>query len=235
MRTVCVALVVVASAGCSRPPLGEFCPDVAEGELVITEIRGPQTGGDNRGQWFEVYNASDRTVDLQGLRIEFYNLQGALPPPGRPILVRAEALSVQPEQYVTFGHHDSAILPAFVDYTFINDYFGDPNLDDDEIITLLELGLEPEDFGDRLPKDLERGGRIDLVACDVLIDRVRYTSLPREGTLSFDGVLEPDAEDNDDLENFCTNEAEEELMPGEPRTFIGLPGTPQEENPACVK
>ncbi len=235
MRTLCLGLAVVASAGCSRPPLGEFCPDLSEGELVITEIRGPQTGGDNRGQWFEVYNASDRAVDLRGLRIEFYNLQGARPAPARPILVRAEAFSAQPGQYVTFGHHDPAVLPDFVDYTFINDYFGTPSLDADELLALLELGLEPEDFEDRLPKDLERGGRIDLVACDVLIDRVRYTSLPSEGTLSFDGDLEPDAEDNDQPENFCTDEAEEVLEPGEPRNFIGLPGSPQEENPACVK
>ncbi len=233
MRTVCAGLVVIASAGCSRPPLGQFCPDVAEGELVITEIRGPQTGGDNRGQWFEVYNASDRAVDLRGLRIELYNLQGALAPPARPILVRGEDVVVQPDEYVTFGHHDPAALPEFVNYSFITDYFTSPSLNEDEVLELLDLGLEPEDFGGRQPKDLERSGRIDLVACDALIDRVRYEDLPREGTLSFDGALRPDAVDNDELENFCTNEAEEELAPGEPRNFIGLPGSPQEENPAC--
>lgn len=235
MRTVCVGLVVVASAGCSRPPLGEFCPDVSEGELVITEIRGPQTGGDNRGQWFEVYNATDRELDLRGLRIEFYNLQGAVPSPGRPILVRAEDLVVSPGEYVTFGHHDPLSLPAFVDYTFITDYFIADEPTDEEEALLVEFGLEPEDFGGRVPKDLERSGRIDLIACDTLIDRVRYEDLPAEGTLIFDGDLEPNALDNDELENFCTDEAEEELVPGEPRNFIGLPGSPQQENPACVK
>lgn len=232
---MCVGLAIVASAGCSRPPLGEFCPDVSEGELVITEIRGPQTGGDNRGQWFEVYNATDRVLDLRGLRIEFYNLQGALPPPGRPVLVRAEDLVAEPGEYITFGHHDPLNLPEFVDYSFITDYFTTPTLTDEDEALLLEFGLSPEDLGGRQPKDIERSGRIDLVACDVLIDRVRYENLPAEGTLTFDGDLEPDAVDNDDLENFCTDEAEEELMPGEPRNFIGLPGSPKQENPACIK
>lgn len=235
LRKVCLGLVVVASAGCSRPPLGQFCPDVAQGELVITEIRGPQTGGDNRGQWFEVYNASERPVDLRGLRIEFYNLQGSPPAPGVPLLVRAEVMVAEPGEYVTFGHHDPLSLPEFVDYTFITDYFTPSTLTKDEEALLLELGLSPEDFGGRQPKDIERSGRIDLVACDVLIDRVRYENLPAEGTLSFDGDLEPDATDNDVPENFCTDEAEEELEPGEPRNFIGLPGSPKEENPACVK
>ena len=231
----CTALAVTASAGCSRPPLGGICPALGEGDLVITEIRGPQTGGDNRGQWFEVYNASEETVDLRGLRIEFYDLQGKLPAPGRPMIVRTEEVIVEPGGYVTFGHHEPERVPEFVNYSFITDYFSVPSLDDDEVMTLLELGLEPEDFEERVAKDLVSGGRIDLVACGGLIDRVRYESLPREGTLSFDGDLEPDAEDNDDLANFCADDAEEELEPGAPQLYIGLPGTPQEENRPCEK
>ena len=227
------ALAATASLGCSRPPLGDVCPDVAEGDLVITEIRGPQTGGDNRGQWFEVYNASDHTVDLRGLRIEFFNLQGK--PQGRPALVRANEFLVQPGGYATFGHHDPTDLPAFIDYTIITDYFTDPSLDDDEVMTLLELGLEPEDFADRQPRDLLSSGRIDLTACGELIDRVRYETLPAVGTLSLDGNLEPTTEANDDLANFCVDAAEDQLEPGEPQLFIGVPGTPQEENAPCVE
>ncbi len=235
MRTLCAGLVAIASAGCSRPPVGQFCPDVAEGELIITEIRGPQTGGDNRGQWFEVYNAAETAIDLRGLRVEFYNRQGSLAPPGRPILVRAEDFTIEPGTYVTFGNHDPLTQPGFVDYTFITDYFTTRAPDADEELALLELGLEPEDFTGRQPKDLERAGRIDLVACGQLIDRLRYETLPSEGSLILDGALEPDAEANDDASNLCVDDAQEELEPGEPRTFIGLPGTPQEENRRCVK
>ncbi len=232
---LCAALVVSAGSGCSRPPLGEFCPDVAEGDLVITEIRGPQSGGDNRGQWFEVYNASDRPVDMRGLRIEFFDLQGGRVPPGRPILVRGEEVVVEPGEYITFGHHEPDRVPPFVDYTLIIDFFTVPTLDDDEVMTLLELGLEPEDFEDRTARDFEDSGRIDLIACDVLIDRLRYENLPREGTLSLDGSFEPDAEANDNAANFCVDNAEEQLEPGEPQIYFGLPGTPQEENVACAQ
>lgn len=224
----CMGLAITASAGCSRPPLGEICPNVAEGDLVITEIRGPQTGGDNRGQWFEVYNASEETVDMRGLRIEFFNLQGARTLAERPILVRSEEFFVEPGAYATLGHHEPNSVPEFVDYSFIVDYFtGAENPDTADI-----------GFGDeieRRPRDLLDAGRIDLSACGVLIDRLRYTELPPQGSLSFDGDLEPDAEANDDLNNFCTDDAEEVLEPGEPQMFIGLPGTPQEENAPCVK
>lgn len=193
---------------------------------MITEVRGPQTGGDNRGQWFEVYNASGSEVDLRGLRVEFFDLQGGRPEPKRPILMRANDLTVPPGGYVTLGNHDPNIQPEFVDYSFIVDYFTDADEGDTD-----DLG-----FGDdvvRQPKDFLRAGRIDMSACGVLIDRLRYTDLPSQGTLSLDGSTEPDAEANDDPNNFCTNDAEEVLEPGEPRIYIGLPGTPQEENPPC--
>lgn len=230
---LCVAAAVAACAGCSRPPLGEICPDLGEGDLVITEIRGPQTGGDNRGQWIEVFNASDEAVDLRGLRLEFYDLQGKQPAPGRPMIVRTEEVLVEPGGYVTFGHHEPDRVPEFIDYSFITDYFTVPSLDSEEVETLLELGLEPEDFEDRAAKDLVSAGRIDLVACGELIDRVRYESLPSAGTLSLDGRLDPSAEDNDDAANFCIDDAEEDLEPGAPQLYIGLPGTPQEENRPC--
>lgn len=222
----CAALVVLTSSGCSRPPLGEICPDVVEGDLVITEVRGPQTGGDNRGQWFEIYNASESAVDLQGLRVEFFNLQGERPPPERPILLRTADFTVEPRAYVTLGHHEPNTQPEFIDYSFIVDYFTDPNEADTD-----DLG-----FGDditRRPKDLLGAGRIDLTACGVLVDRVRYDRLPSGGTLSLDGAIEPTAEANDEPLNFCVNDAPEVLEPGVAPVFFGLPGSPQEENPPC--
>lgn len=41
------------------------------GDLVITEImQNPQKVSDANGEWFEIYNASDNTVDLQGFTIK---------------------------------------------------------------------------------------------------------------------------------------------------------------------
>lgn len=225
MRSLYAGVVLVAVSGCARPPLGEICPEAAEGELVITEVRGPQSGGDNRGQWFEVYNASDHAIDLRGLRVRFFNLQGEVQSE-RPILVRAEDLVLDPGAYGTLGHHDPATLPGFVDYTFIVDFFSAPDDADDE-------GLGFGDTAERRPKDLLNAGRIELEACDVVVDNLRYEDLPTEGTLSLDGALEPSAESNDDPNNFCTDDAEEVIEPGQPQMFFGLPGTPQQENPAC--
>ncbi len=225
-RWVSAGALATLVAACSRPPLGEFCPDVDEGDLVITEIRGPQTGGDTRGQWFEVYNATDRTVDLRGLRVNFYDLQGARQPGDRVIVVRAAELLVDPGAYVTLGHHDPAKLPAFVDATFIVDYFRAVEDADED-----DLGFG--DTAERRPRDLVPAGRIELEACDTVIDSLSYRALPDEGTLSFDGSLEPDAEANDDEKNFCVDSDAEVLEPGEPQLYIGLPGTPQEANRPC--
>ncbi len=227
---LCAGLAAIATAGCSRPPQGESCPDAAEGDLVITEIRGAQRGGDNRGQWFEVYNATEEPMELRGLRIEFFDAQGARSLADRPIVVRAESLIVDADAYVTFGHHDPGSIPAFIDYSFIVDYFSDaaPEDDDQE-----DLGFG-EDFV-RRPRSLLKSGRIDISACGVLVDRLRYIDLPSEGSLSLDGDLDPSAQANDNAENLCVNADEEELEPGEPQLFIGLPGTPQVENPPCIK
>ncbi len=44
------------------------CP--VEGDLLITEImKDPANLGDSSGEWFEVYNASSNSIDLQGLMV----------------------------------------------------------------------------------------------------------------------------------------------------------------------
>ena len=40
-----------------------------EGGLVITEIRGEQTSPDTRGQWVEIANVGDETLQLEGLHV----------------------------------------------------------------------------------------------------------------------------------------------------------------------
>ncbi|MEM6293798.1 MAG: lamin tail domain-containing protein [Myxococcota bacterium] len=225
VRCVSAGALAMLVAACSRPPLGEFCPDVDEGDLVITEIRGPQDGADTRGQWFEVYNATDRDIDLRGLRIEFFDRQGQRQLPDRHILVRAEDLVMQPGAYVTLGHHASNAIPPFVDATIIADYFGNEGSDDDEE---LQFGVEP----DRIPRDLLTAGRIELSSCGVLIDELRYEDLPSSGTLSLDGAFEPNAEANDEPANFCVD-ARPEPAAEATLQFFGLPGSPQQENLPC--
>ena len=42
-----------------------MCPDLGEGDLVVTEVGGPQTGQDLLRPFIELYNASGASVDLR--------------------------------------------------------------------------------------------------------------------------------------------------------------------------
>ena len=76
-RTFLAAGVAALAAACVRGPADEICPSVAPGDLVITELRGPQSGGDTYGEWIEVYNATGAEVDLQGTVLDLRSIDGA--------------------------------------------------------------------------------------------------------------------------------------------------------------
>lgn len=91
-----------------------ICPDVAAGELVITEVRGEQSGADTYGQWIEVYNASGSAIDLRGMHLEVTRLDGS----GlKKVIVRADALPVEAGAYTVLGRFPNEI-PAHGDYAF---------------------------------------------------------------------------------------------------------------------
>jgi hypothetical protein len=71
-----VGLWLIGSLGCIRESLPEICPSVEVGELVISELRGPQDGADSFGQYLEVYNASGKMVDLKGLILRLRSAGG---------------------------------------------------------------------------------------------------------------------------------------------------------------
>lgn len=109
-------LVVVGLIGCARDPVPAICPDVSEGALVITEIRGPQD--DRDGPWIELFNASSGSVDLEGTRIRFRRKDGSSE---IPVLVR-RSLPVAAGDYVVLGLFFDAEVPAHVDYGFLDDF-----------------------------------------------------------------------------------------------------------------
>jgi len=66
--------LALAVGGCARAALP--CElELDAGDLVITEIRGPQDGVDSRGEWFELYNTTADSIDLYGLRGTMTNLK----------------------------------------------------------------------------------------------------------------------------------------------------------------
>lgn len=207
-------------AGCVREP--EACLlELAPGDLVLTEIRGPQQGPDSRGEWLELFNASDDALDLRGLRGVLTNLEGTQQ---RDFLVR-QSLVVEPGAYVVLGNLplDPALRPG-IDYSFNADFQPDRGPEDSDGFVL------PDDV-DVDPMALFSSARVELLACDRLVDRFAYAELPVEGTYALDGATTPSAEANDDPGRWCPDDTP---PPTEgPQTALGRPGTPGEVNRPC--
>lgn len=148
---LCAGLALV---GCVRDPADAKCPDLGEGDLVVTEIGGPQTGSDTLQPWIELYNASGGSVDLLGLKIRFRRVTGS---DENDTIVR-RSLVVAAGAYVVLGLDDDA---------------------DDKRERYLDYGIAG-DFHVSWPSS----SAVDVEVCNTLIDRVQYSSLPRAGTYS---------------------------------------------------
>lgn len=213
-----VLLGTALASGCSREPLPCLL-ELDEGDLVLTEIRGPQEGVDTRGEWFEIFNATDELLDLEGLRGELVNLKGSLE---IDFIVR-DSLAVPPGGYVVLG--SLADPPPEVDYSFNADFAVDPSIEDSDGTLVIPQNVDSD------PRELFANARVELWACNQRIDSVIFAELPALGTYSLDGALAPDAEGNDDARRWCTNDAEAPTTG--PQTELGLPGSPGEANPPC--
>ncbi len=198
-----LVLCLVVGA-CVRPPLADDCPALAEGDLVISELRGAQSG--SYRQWIELYNPTDAAIPARGLRLEFTQLDGTSPV---SFVVRDEDLTIEPGDFLVVGGGPPDEFP-YIDYDYTPDFHSSTNVDN--------------------PRDLYGAATLDLVSCDVVLDHLIYMGLPTEGTLSLDGSAPPDAASNDDSRaGWCAN-----TSPGDgPQTGIGLNGTPGEANPPC--
>jgi hypothetical protein len=111
--------LLALAVGCVRDPVAAECPDLAPGELVVTELRGPQDPEDALGVWVEVYNASGGTVDLLGTKVRFRRKDGSSEV---PILVR-RSVSVPAGSYAVLGLvPDDDTRPAHINYGFAGDF-----------------------------------------------------------------------------------------------------------------
>lgn len=133
-RVSTIALVWVVVCGCAREPADTPCPPVGAGELVLTEIRGPQSGDDGYGEWLEIYNASPGEIDLAGLALTIFKLDGSSE---SHILVRRH-ITVAADGYAVVGRQLAGQEPAYVDYGYITDF--DRDLYDSGAIELSSCG-----------------------------------------------------------------------------------------------
>jgi hypothetical protein len=111
------ATALTLAVGCTRDSFQE-CNELAPGDLVITEFRGPQGDGDDLA-WLEIYNASPQSIDLFGLEVRFRNLTGSTE---EPILVR-RSIDLASGGYAVLGLvADDESRPSYIDYGFSSDY-----------------------------------------------------------------------------------------------------------------
>jgi hypothetical protein len=112
-------LVIVSLAACAREPEEALCPKIVAGDLIVTEVRGPQTPEDpTNGEWIELFNASGRSIDLRGTSVRFRRKDGSSEV---KIIVR-ENVTVGAGDYVVLGLFLNDMRPAHVNYGFATDF-----------------------------------------------------------------------------------------------------------------
>lgn len=226
------------ASGCVREPLP--CRlELEEGDVVITELRGPQDGRDTRGEWFELHNTTDEPLDLEGLRGFLRPLEGSAVDGevALTFLVR-QSLPVDAGGYVVVGTLplDPAKHPE-VDYSANLDFVLESSVVEYETQNGDVILVEPPAGENLDPKELFQNARLALFACDRLIDDFRYVQLPSCGTLSYDGSVAPDGDDNDDLARWCSDATSSEWCTGDASATLplpwGAPGSGGEANRPC--
>lgn len=183
-----ITLTGSLAAACTREPEESLCPDIAPGDLIVTEVRGPQMPTDAvNGEWVELYNASGAAIDLIGLRIRFRRKDGS----SEVSVIVRDNVTVAAGAYAVLGLFlNDGTRPAHVDYGFASDF----------------------------KEGWLAAAAIDVESCGTRIDRATYDVLPKMGTFSFTGAMMPDADMNDDLRLWCTNGAlSGATYPGSPR------------------
>jgi len=88
-------------------------------------------------------------------------------------------------------------------------------------------------YGDEIDANLYAGAFVEVYSCENEVDQMFYRALPAEGTLSLDGAVQPDADDNDSTDDgrWCTDSTPAD--PNEPVVDLGIRGTPGEANRPC--
>lgn len=171
-------LALAVLFGCERDPRTAVCPELALGDLVVTEIRGDQSGSDDElGEWLELYNASAGAIDLTGVAVVVTRLDGG----SEARLVFRRAVTVGAGEYVVLGRFFDfeGSLPSYIQYGYSDDF----------------------------DKSLYDTGAVEIFACGTETDQLVYRNLPSTGTYSFDGALDPSSDLNDDDTNWCIDAA----------------------------
>jgi len=135
-------VALVTACGPSEKAEGDCLDDLVAGDLVVTEVFADfaapigGTGADEGKEWFEIYNASDRPVELKGLTITHSRANGE-----NAKSHVMEAVTIAPGQYFTLGNATPDLVPAYIDYGYSAD-LGDMFNSDGGKLTLSCGGAE---------------------------------------------------------------------------------------------
>ena len=103
-------------AGCDSAGFdmsGAQCEGILPGDLVITELLANPEGSDDGQEWFEVHNASEQSLDLDGLVLVTSKADGS----GEKS-VQVRDLTLPFDGYLVFGAGDPEAPRAFVDQVY---------------------------------------------------------------------------------------------------------------------
>lgn len=231
------AVMCLLLAGCVRGPLDRVCPALTAGDLLLTEVRGNQSGLDTWGQWIELFNPTPVPLEAGGLVVRIWNQtpNGCSKPSTNCACSCDSAIDENCQGFCQCTEDMDCGTSEYCQAGACNDY-GEVTLLDSGLVVApggyLAVGRFPDydrpdhvDFGweAQFTSNLYDHARMELWTCDtqgneVLVDQVTWEDLPSAGTWSFDGTT------------WCINDED----PGYTGDLaIGLPGTPGEANPQC--
>lgn len=205
MRALVVAGATAASSwlglGCGPSSQAGDCTDtLLAGDLVITEVfadaKAPPggSGTDEGKEWFEVYNASDRPLELEGLTIAHSRPDGS-----RAKSHVMKSVTIAPGQYFTLGNAAPDLLAPYVDYGYGADLGDLFNTDGGQ----LALSCGSDEIDRALYEAISEGRSRQLTAAQ-----------PPDYTLNDDPLAWCEAQDAEfEVANFGTPGSENDCVP----------------------
>lgn len=102
--------------GCSGRPSAQVkgcVEELSAGDLVITEVMADPKGSDEGKEWFEIYNAAGRDVDLSGVVVTSSKADGS-----NLKKIALDGLFARAGQYLVLGSAMPAAAPTWVDFAY---------------------------------------------------------------------------------------------------------------------
>ena len=124
LRLLLAPILALTASACAEDPASDegSCDDLLPGDLVITEVFADAEGPDDGVEWWEIYNATSDTIELDGIVLIASDEDGSSEKE-----FAFEDGTIEPGQYLVVGNALPETLPDHVDLGYA-DALGDlPN------------------------------------------------------------------------------------------------------------